>query len=125
MNGSVTSAGEIAMNRRSKNAPIDIHHEVTVTKEFSEYPIETRVLPNIPQRLGVVQGDDTVELRWAAIPGRAVRKVGANERRNLTYGITGHAPGNYISDHHVALGIELPPVSVRDPMMGREPQSFQ
>ena len=83
------------------------------------------MLSNIPKRLGVVQGNDTIELRWAAIPGRSVRKVGTNEFRNLANGITGHATGNYISNYHVALGIEMSPVSFRDPLMGRRPQSFQ
>jgi hypothetical protein len=60
--------------------------------------------------------DNAVELWSAAVPSRAVDKVRANERGNLTNSISRDARGYYIPYNHVALGMELLPVVILDPL---------
>jgi hypothetical protein len=59
--------------------------------------------------------DNAVESGIAAIPRRAVGKVGADERGNLTDSIGGDTFRDHISYRHVALDMELPAVMVLDP----------
>ena len=48
------------MDWRAKNASVDVHHEPWGSKEFGENLVEIRGLPDVPQRLGVVQRDNAV-----------------------------------------------------------------
>ena len=113
------------MDRRAKNATVDIHHEARVSKELRENLVEIGGLPDVPQRLGMMHRDNAIKLRGAAVPCLAVSEVGANERRNLTNCAGRDACRNYISDHHVALGMELPPVFVLDPaQLNSRPELF-
>ena len=83
MNRSVASAGKIRMDRRAKNAPVDIQHQARTSKELGEDFVEIRALADVPQRLSVMQWDDAVELLWTSIPGPAIPEVGANECGDL------------------------------------------
>jgi hypothetical protein len=105
------------VNWRAEDTAIDIHHEPTRRKEFCEDLVEVRALSDVPLRLSVVHGNNTVKLRWGAIPGRAVGKVSANKRGDLTNGATGDVFGNYFSNHHIAECTKLLTVTLGDPLI--------
>ena len=72
------------MHWRAKDTSIYVHHEARGSKELREQLVQVRALPNVPQRLRMVQRDNAVELGRAALPACAVRKVSANKRGDLT-----------------------------------------
>jgi hypothetical protein len=111
------------MDRRAKYTPVDIDHEPLGSKELREDLVKIGALADVPQRLGMVHGDNAVEPRLAAVPCRAVSEVGANERGNVTNCLTGEARRNNIPYHHVAFGSELLPVLAGDPTTGEKRES--
>jgi len=106
------------MDWRAKNTSVNVHHEPRGSKELGEDFVDVRALPDVPQRLGMVHRDNAIRLGSTAIPRRAVCKVGAHEGRDLTCCVANEAWRDYISDHYIAIGLELLAVIVVDPVTG-------
>ena len=119
MNGSVTDRGKVRMNGRTKNAAIDIDQQAWIGKELREDPVQIRRLPDIPQRLRMVQRDNSIQHRRTAIPGGAIGQVGAEECHDLSNRIRRNRRRDHVSDHHVAVVLELLPIRIFDPLGAR------
>ena len=72
-------------------------------------------MSDIPKRLGVMQGNHAVVLDGSAIPRCAIVNVGADKCCDVERGFSGETGGDYISNDHVAVRLELLPVLVLDP----------
>lgn len=111
----MTDGWKAGVDRRAKDTTVDIYPELRSPMELGEDLVEIRTLPDIPQRLGMVQGNNAVEHRCAAIPRRTVRKVCAHEGGNLKNGVVRDGFRTYIADHQIAVGVELKSVLVGNP----------
>lgn len=107
---------EARMRRRTKNTPVNIQHELRGSEELAEDLVKTRALPDVPLRLGMMHRDDPVELWHTAIPCSPIGEVGAYKLRNVTSRVVSKFRRNHIPYDHVALGMELQPIVVLDPM---------
>ena len=103
------------MARRLETTTINIDHQLVRTPVFTKYLMESRILSDIPKRLGVMQGNHAVILDGSAIPRRAVANVGADRCCDAERGLSGAAGGDHIDNDHVAVRLESLPVLVLDP----------
>src|SRR5277367_1233969 len=105
----MTDGREARTGWRAKNTTVNINCKLRDPKKFLEDFVEIGTLPDVPQRLRMVHGDNPVKFRHAVVPRRGVSKIGAYERRNVLNGTMGQVRGNHASYYHVAVGSELLP----------------
>ena len=105
------------MARRPENTAVDIDHQPVIAPEVAEHLMEIRTLSDVPQRLGLMHGDDAVVLRRIAVPGPAVIQIGMDEGRNVARRILGEMPRNDVPDGQVTVRLEMFAVLVPDPSM--------
>ena len=98
-----------------KDAPVYVYHEPLRSKEFREDLVKIRRLPDVPQRLSMVERYDTVELWGATVPGQAVGKIGADERGNIADSLANNTQRKHVSNDHITFGMELAPIAFLNP----------
>src|SRR5262245_21593496 len=106
MNGAPTNSGPLRMAGRAENTTVDIYHQPAGSPEFAKGRKKICTLPDVPERLGMVQWDDAVVLRRIAVPSRTIMKIGPQECRNFSNGVADEACGKDIPNHHIPIGME-------------------
>src|SRR5262245_60355112 len=116
MNGAPADGRPVPMARRTENTTVDIHHQSVGSPEFSEDRKKTSTLPDVPERLGMVQWDDAVVLRRIPIPSRTIVEIGPEECRNFSNCVGNEVSRNDIPNHHITVGMEQLSIFSFDPL---------
>ena len=118
MNIAITNLGMARMHWRPEQAAIDIHQQKRMAPKFGEDFVKTGALPEVPQRLRVMQRNHAVQHGRGVVPGCAILWIRTNESRDLACRVAREFRGNHIADH------DVPVVAKPLPMLAMNPFVF-